>query len=53
MSTPRRLLARLRNLMAHRVAQPGFEDLPALSRLVAGELVSGGWSACVPPPARR
>jgi len=40
MSTPRRLLARLRNLMAHRVAQPGFEDLPALSRLVAGELVS-------------
>ena len=40
MSTPRRLLARLRNLMAHGDAPPGSQDLPALARLVAGELVS-------------
>lgn len=40
MSTPRRLLARLRNLMAHHDAPPGIGDLPALARLVAGELVS-------------
>jgi len=40
MSTPRRLLARLRNLMAHRDAQSGAGDLLALARLVAAELVS-------------
>jgi phosphotransferase system enzyme I (PtsP) len=40
MSTPRRLLARLRNLMAHREAQSEGGDLHALAQLVAGELVS-------------
>ena len=40
MSTPRRLLARLRNLMAHREAQHGAGDLLALARLIAAELVS-------------
>ena len=40
MSTPRRLLARLRNLMAHRNADSGPQDLGALSRLIAAELVS-------------
>ncbi len=40
MSTPRRLLARLRNLMAHGDTGPGVHDLPALAQLVAGELVS-------------
>ncbi len=40
MSTPRRLLARLRNLMAHREDQPAGGDLLALARLVAAELVS-------------
>ena len=40
MSTPRRLLARLRNLMAHRDAQHGAGDLLALARLIAAELVS-------------
>lgn len=40
MSTPRRLLSRLRNLMANRDAPPGAQDLPAFTRLVASELVS-------------
>ena len=40
MSTPRRLLARLRNLMAHREAPPGPDDLPKLAQMVAAELVS-------------
>eukprot|EP01037_Dinobryon_pediforme_P009306 gene9306-9387_t len=40
MSTPRRLLARLRNLMAHRDAGAGPQDLTALARLIAAELVS-------------
>ena len=40
MSTPRRLLARLRNLMAHRDDAAGPQDLGALSQLIAAELVS-------------
>ncbi len=40
MSTPRRLLARLRTLMANREQPPAAADLPALARLVASELVS-------------
>ncbi len=40
MSTPRRLLARLRNLMAHRDETAGAQDLGALSQLIAAELVS-------------
>ncbi len=40
MSTPRRLLARLRNLMAHRDDVAGPQDLNALAELIAGELVS-------------
>ena len=40
MSTPRRLLARLRNLMAHHDARSGASDLLALARLVAAELVT-------------
>lgn len=40
MSTPRRLLARLRNLMAHRDDAAGQQDLGALAQLIAAELVS-------------
>ncbi len=40
MSSPRRLIARLRNFMAHRPALQGKDDLLDLARLIAGELVS-------------